>query len=355
MDLKELQKKISPVCLEASEASRHKWDSIAKPLKGLGYLEEMVTKIGGLTGDADVSLDKRCVLVMCADNGVVEEGVTQTDASVTALMAGNIRDHMSSVCLMAGHINVDAFAVDMGMNVRVEGVIDKHLGNGTNNMTNGPAMSPEQASKAIETGIELVREFKDKGYKIIATGEMGIGNTTSSSAMTACLLGLPVDLVTGRGAGLSDSGLKKKIDAIERAIRINKPDPSDPMDVLAKVGGFDIGAMAGLYIGGAIYRVPVVIDGLISSVAALTAKRLCPGCEAAMIPSHTSKEPAAEAVLKELGLYAPINAGLKLGEGTGAICMISLLDMALSVYKDSISFNNAGVEQYEDFSLKEEK
>ena len=187
LDIKEINRQIKPAFEDARLASEQKWDGIAKPLKGLGYLEEMVTKIAALTGDVNVSLKKRCVLVTCADNGVVAEGVTQTDSSVTAIMAGKIRDHMSSVCLMARTINVDPVSIDAGMLVRVPGTVDMHVADGTGNIAKGPAMSREQALQAIENGISLVKTYKDKGYDIIATGEMGIGNTTTSSAATAVL------------------------------------------------------------------------------------------------------------------------------------------------------------------------
>lgn len=175
---------------------------------------------------------------------------------------------------------------------------------------------------------------------------MGIGNTTTSSAVTAVLLGLPIEEVTGRGAGLSNEGLIRKLDAIHRAIEVNRPDAADPMDVLCKLGGFDIAGMTGIFLGGALYRVPVLIDGLISSVAALLAARLCPNARCAMLASHCSAEPAARQILQELGVHAVLDAGLKLGEGTGAVCMMPLLDMALAVYCDSAGFADAGVGQY---------
>ena len=175
---------------------------------------------------------------------------------------------------------------------------------------------------------------------------MGIGNTTTSSAVTAVLLGLPIEEVTGRGAGLSNEGLIRKLDAIHRAIEVNRPDAADPMDVLCKLGGFDIAGMTGIFLGGALYRVPVLIDGLISSVAAFLAARLCPNARCAMLASHCSAEPAARQILQELGVHAVLDAGLKLGEGTGAVCMMPLLDMALAVYRDSAGFADAGVGQY---------
>ncbi len=331
----------------AARQARAHWDAIAKPLNGLGRFEEMVVKIAALIGKPQVRVDKRAVVVLCADNGVVAEGVTQTDASVTAAMAGQIRDHRSSVCLMSASAHADVFAVDMGMLTCVDGVDGCHIADGTGNIAVGPAMSREQAGQAIAYGMELVKGYAQQGYELLATGEMGIGNTTTSSAVAAVLLNMPVETVTGRGAGLSDAGLRRKCAAITRAIEVNQPDHNDALDVLAKVGGFDIAGMVGIFLGGALYRVPVLIDGLISSISALIAARLCPNSRCAMLASHTSAEPAAAAILNELGLTAVLHAGMKLGEGTGAVCMMPLLDMALSVYHNSAAFADTGIEQYQ--------
>ena len=346
MDFHALNEKILPPDAAAEAAARAHWDGIAKPLRGLGALEDAVTRIAALTGNTSVEIQKRAVLVLCADNGVVCEGVTQTDASVTAIMAGEIARKHSSVCRMAAAANADVFAVDMGMLRRVDGVRDCHIADGTQNIAAGPAMTREQALAAIGHGIALVRECKDAGYQLLATGEMGIGNTTTSSAVTAVLLGLPIEAVTGRGAGLSNEGLVRKLDAIHRAIEINQPDASDPLDVLQKLGGFDIAGMTGIFLGGALYHVPILIDGLISSVSALIAARLCPNARCAMLASHCSAEPAAQQILAELGTPAVLYAGLKLGEGTGAVCMMPLLDLALAVYRGSAAFSDAGVGQY---------
>ncbi len=342
----DLNKQIPAPNEAAAAAAKTHWDSIAKPLNGLGELEETITRIAALTGSEDVRIDKRIVLVLCADNGVVAEGVTQTDASVTATMAGEIAKHRSSVCRMAAAAKADVIPVDMGILHRVPDVRDCHIANGTGNIAAGPAMSREQACLAILTGIDLVRECCAMGYQLIATGEMGIGNTTTSSAVASVLLGLPVETVTGRGAGLSDEGLKRKCAAIHKAIEVNHPQSGDALDVLAKLGGFDIAGMTGVFLGGAICGVPVLIDGLISSVAALIAAKLCPAARSAMIASHCSAEPAAQQILQELGLKAVLNAGLKLGEGTGAVCMMPLLDLALAVYHESAAFTDTGVEQY---------
>lgn len=342
-----LNQRIAPPDETAVRQAKAHWDGIAKPLDGLGRFEDMVVKIAALTGNPQVRLDKRAVVVVCADNGVVVEGVTQTDASVTATMAGQIRDHRSSVCLMSAAAGADVFAVDMGMLSRVDGVDGCHIADGTGNIAVGPAMSREQACQAIAYGMELVKGYAQQGYELLATGEMGIGNTTTSSAVASVLLGIPVETVTGRGAGLSDEGLRRKCSAIHRAIEVNQPDPEDALDVLAKLGGFDIAGMVGIFLGGALYRVPVLIDGLISSISALIAARLCPNSRCAMLGSHTSAEPAAAAILEELGLTAILHAGMKLGEGTGAVCMMPLLDMALSVYHNSAAFTDTGIEQYQ--------
>ncbi len=346
LDFQKLNAEIRGVDEAAAQGARAHWDGIAKPLNGLGHLEDAVVSIAALTGEPKVDIGKRAVVVFCADNGVVAEGVTQTDASVTATMAGQIRDHRSSVCLMAKGAGADVFAVDMGMLNHVDGVDGCHIADGTGNLAVEPAMTAEQAGKAIAYGMDLVKHYANQGYRILVTGEMGIGNTTTSSAVASVLLNMPVEQVTGRGAGLSDAGLVRKQEAIRRGIAVNRPDPEDALDVLAKVGGFDIAGMVGLFLGGALYRVPILIDGLISSVAALIAARLCPNSRAAMLASHTSAEPAAQAILDELGQTAILHAGMKLGEGTGAVCMLPLLDMALAVYHGSAAFADTGIDQY---------
>lgn len=348
MNFAELNEKIPLPDQGAAQAAQAHWDGIAKPLHSLGRLEEDIVKIAALTGEPEVTLEKRGVLVVCADNGVVQEGVTQSDSSVTAAIAGQIARKKSCVCRMAAQAGAEVMAVDVGMLTRVEGVTDRHVASGTGNIARGPAMTREQAIQAIQTGMDLVKGCREAGFQILATGEMGIGNTTTSSAVTAVLLGMPVEQVTGRGAGLSDEGLQRKVGAIRRALEVNRPDPRDPLDVLHKVGGFDIAAMVGIFLGGALYRVPILIDGLISSAAALIAARLCPRAKGAMLASHCSLEPAAQGILQELGLSAMLWAGLHLGEGTGAVCMLPLYDLALAVYHGSAAFSEAGVEQYQE-------
>ena len=348
MDFTRLNHQIILPSDSAAKQAKSHWDSIAKPIGSLGALEDTIIRIAALTGDPNVTLTRRAVLVFCADNGVVAEGVTQTGQEVTSIVAENMTRAESSVCRMAKVAHADVFPVDVGMVRDAPNVRNCKIARGTNNFTQGAAMTSEQAIQAIQTGMDLVGELKANGYCVIATGEMGIGNTTTASALASVLCNIAVEDATGRGAGLSDSGLQRKIDAIYRGIAVNQPDPKNAFDVLCKLGGFDIAAMAGAFLGGAVYRVPIIIDGVISAVAALIAYRLCPNSLQAMIPSHVSAEPVSKAIFAELGLHPMIHAGMRLGEGTGAVCMMPLLDMALAVYADMVSFSDIGVEQYKE-------
>ena len=333
---------------EARSAAHRQWASIAKPLDSLGLLETAVEDMAALTLNYKIDISNRALLLLCADNGVVDQGVTQTDYTVTAAVARNAGANRSSVCKMAQVANCRVVPVDMGMRDpgQIPGVLDRRVDNGTHDITEGPAMSRAQAEQAVLTGVELVEELKAQGAGLVATGEMGIGNTTTSSAVACALLNRPVAEMTGRGAGLSDQGLERKLWAIETALERNRPNPMDPLDVLSKVGGFDIAGMCGIYLGGALYRVPVMMDGFISTVAALCALRLCPEAGKAMFASHVSAEPAGHLILDALGKKPLITAGMRLGEGTGAVCAIPMLDMALSLYQDGTTFDGTGIEAY---------
>jgi nicotinate-nucleotide--dimethylbenzimidazole phosphoribosyltransferase len=348
MDYLALNNRIpGPDPVAAKQAKEH-WDGIAKPLGSLGLLEEAIIHIAGVTGNSQVRLDKRGVLVLCADNGVVCEGVTQSGSEVTRIVAENLTRKQTSVCHMAKAARAEVIPVDMGMATRLNSplLLDRHISDGTQNIAAGPAMTRDQAEAAIEAGIGLVRDCAENGYQILATGEMGIGNTTTSSAIAAVLLERPVRDVTGRGSGLSDDALERKIRVIEKAIDINKPDTTDALDVLMKLGGFDIAGMTGIFLGGALYKVPIIIDGIISSVSALLAARLCPAARYAMLPSHISGEPAGKMLLDALDLRPLITAEMRLGEGTGAVALLPLLDLALAVYHGSSSFADIGIEAY---------
>lgn len=346
--LKELTAQLTPPCEAARALAHRRWAACAKPLGSLGLLETAVEQIAALTACAQVCIEPRAVLVLCADNGVVAQGVTQTDSSVTAAVARSLALGRTSVCRMAAVARCSVVPVDMGIcNFAPEqGVLSRRIANGTQDISCGPAMTREQAARAVLTGIELVRGQQERGVRLLATGEMGIGNTTTSSAVASVLLGREPAEMTGRGAGLSNEGLVRKISAIERALRINRPDPADALDVMAKVGGFDIAGLCGIFVGGALYGVPVLMDGFISAVAALCAVRLCPGADKAILASHVSAEPAGRLVLDALGRAPLITAQMRLGEGTGAVAAIPLLDMACAVYAQSYTFEEGGIEAY---------
>ena len=276
-ELKTLLSGITPPDEAARAAAHAHWAGLAKPLGGLGALETLLEDAAALTGSAALDVSRRAVLVLCSDNGVVAQGVSQTDQSVTRAVAENLAARRTSVCQMARTAHCDVVPVDMGMaGDPVPGVADCRIAAGTADFTQGPAMTRAQAVEAVGRGIRLVQEQKAAGVQLLATGEMGIGNTTTSSAVAAVLLGQPVERMTGRGAGLSDEGLARKVDAICRGILRNKPDPTDPLDVLAKLGGFDLAGLCGVFLGGALEGVPVVMDGFISGVAALTVPRSLP-------------------------------------------------------------------------------
>lgn len=334
---------------QAMQSARDRWDAIAKPLHSLGKLEDMIVQIAGIRQTADFGLRPRCVLVFCADHGVVEEGVSQSGSEVTALVAESIVRGDANINHMASVSGTDVFAVDMGMLRDVEGTLCRKTRSGTANMASGPAMTYAQAEQSLQAGIDLVGEMKNRGYQMVATGEMGIGNTTAATAVVCALLSIPPEEITGRGAGLSDAGLQTKVNVIQKALSRNNPDPNDPIDVLAKVGGLEIAGMAGAFLGGMTYRIPVVIDGVISAAAALVAAKLCPQAKAYMLPSHMSREGAAPRILRQLGLEPILFADLALGEGTGAVALFPLLDMAHRVYGSPHTFGTLGMDAYTPF------
>ena len=337
-ELNQLLSTITPPDEAARAAAHTHWASLAKPLGGLGALETLLEEAAALTGTAQLDFSRRAVLV---------QGVSQTDQSVTRAVAENLAARRTSVCQMAKTARCEVVPVDMGMaGDSVPGVVNCRIAAGTQDFTQGPAMTRAEAIDAIAAGIALVRAQKAQGVQLLATGEMGIGNTTTSSAVAAVLLGQPIETMTGRGAGLSDEGLARKTDAIRRGIAVNTPDAADPLDVLAKLGGFDLAGLCGVFLGGALEGIPVLMDGFISGVAALCAVRLCPAAAKAVFASHCSSEPAARLVLEALGKAPLLTAGLHLGEGTGAVASIPLWDMALAVYDHCYSFAEGGITPY---------
>ena len=339
---------IAPADEGAAAKARARWNSIAKPIGSLGALEDAVVRIAALTGSEHVDLGKRCVVVLCADNGVVAQGVSQSGADVTQIIARNAARGISSINKMCEPASIDCIPVDVGMSAPVPDarMLDRRIAAGTADISAGPAMTREQALQAIRVGVELASDLADKGYNIIATGEMGIGNTTTSTAMTCAFTGLDPVTLTGPGAGLPADEVSRKAEVIARAIAVNAPDAHDPVDVLAKLGGFDIAAMCGVFLGGAARRIPVIIDGFISGVAAFCAWRMRPTSRTAMLASHLSAEPGARALLDRMELKPIIHAGMRLGEGTGAVCLVPLLDMALNLYKTGPTFADCGITTY---------
>ncbi len=328
------------------------WDRIAKPLDGMGRFESLTAQIGAILGAEEIDIDKKAVIIMCADNGIVAEGVSQSGQEVTAAVAAQMGRGDSSVGKMAVMIGADTIPIDIGINncELIPGVLDRKIRRGTRNFRKEPAMTREEAVRAIDTGIETVAVCKGKGYRILATGEMGIGNTTTSSAVTAALLKCKAEEVTGRGAGLCEEKLHQKRQIIAEAIEKYGLYGAEPFRVLETVGGLDIAGLVGICIGGAVYHMPVVLDGVISMAAALLAERLVPGTKNYLIPSHKGKEPAVEMLAKALGLEPVIDGELALGEGTGAVMMLSLLDMALCIYHGRTLFSDIKVKQYERYS-----
>lgn len=291
-ELKNRLKTITQPDEAARKAAHAHWASLAKPLGGLGDLEPLLEDVAALTGVPQFDFSKRAVLVLCADNGVIAQGISQSGSDVTRAVLQNLAQRKTSVCKMAETVHCGVIPVDMGIaGAPVDGVKNCRVRAGTDDFTACPAMSREDALQAIETGIELVREQKAQGIKLLATGEMGIGNTTTSAAVSCVLLGRAPEEMTGRGAGLSNDGLRRKIEVICKGITVNHPEKTDVIGVLSALGGLDIAGLCGVFLGGALENIPVIIDGFISSVAALCAARLCPTATKAMFASHVSAEP----------------------------------------------------------------
>ena len=349
MTLDETIQKIRPLCEDSMRAVERRFQTLAIPLGSLGLLEDAVVQLAGVQRTVKPAIERRAAVVFCADNGVVAQGVTQCGSEVTATVAENMNDGVSAVCLMSARLGIDVFPVDIGVarEVRGESIIRRKLMPGTYDMTERPAIPRDICVKAIETGIEMAAMCAEKGYRILCAGEMGIGNTTTTAAVTAAFLGLEPETVVGRGAGLSSEGLARKTESVRRALALHHPDPADPVDVLSKVGGLDIAGMAGLFLGGALCGVPVVMDGVISAVSALAAVRLCPLVNGYILPSHCSAEPAGARLLDALGAKPFLTTGMRLGEGTGAVAAVGLLDLALEVYHKMASFDDAGIEAYQ--------
>lgn len=335
---------ILPSNMQAVIKTQKRFDSIAKPLHGLGVFEDMVSKLAGICENLDFK--KKCTIVACGDNGIVARGVTQTESAVTAIVAGNIASGDATVAVMSRACGADVFPIDVGMTSQVETVPAFKTINGTRDFTQEMAMDKSDAIAAILVGMDAVKTAKKQGYNMVATGEMGIGNTTTSSGICAVLLGVDVESVTGKGAGLSDAGVKRKIEVIKAGVKKHNPNPADPIDILCKIGGLDIACMCGMFLGGGESGVAVVCDGFISAVSAVLAKMLAPNCVDYMLASHLSAEGGAKLLLENIGLTPVIHANMALGEGTGAVALFPLIDMAIAVLKEMPSFEDIKIEEY---------
>lgn len=352
MKPEDIKKQIQPASEEAKKRAKERWSHVAKPLGSLGLLEDAVVRIAGIQGQEKICIEKKALVIMCADNGVVEEQVTQTGQEVTAVVTENFTKGDSCACIMAERAGVDVFPVDIGVAGSLDGcggrypLVRRRVARGTRNFRREPAMTRQEAEKAIEEGICLAEELKNQGYHLLAVGEMGIGNTTTTSAAASVLLGLDPEVLTGRGAGLSDEGLERKLRVIREGIALHRPDPSDAVDVLSKVGGLDLAGLAGVFLGGAACRLPVVLDGVITAAAALAACSLCGHVSDYIIPSHVSAEPAGRLILEKLGLKAVIDGGMCLGEGTGAMAFVPMLSMAADIYLHMSTFEDIHIKEY---------
>ena len=330
----------------AQTEARGHVDRLVKPIGSLGALEDYAVRLSGIFGTLRWPALKKAVAVFAADNGVWEAGITTVPQSVTAMQAVNMTKGITGVNVLAAAAGADVRVYDVGIKGfgGHKGIINIRVGDGTNNIALGPAMDFTQAAAAIAHGIDAAEALHADGYRVVGCGEMGICNTTTSAAVVCALTGVDVQSVVGRGAGITDEQLEKKRDVVRRALEVNAPDSDDVMAVLSMLGGFDIAAMAGLYLGAAYKRMPVVIDGFISAAAALVAARLNPIAADYMFASHRSPEPGFAAAMDALGLYAPMSLGMRLGEGSGCPLMFHLLDAAAAMMRDMGTFDAASID-----------
>jgi nicotinate-nucleotide--dimethylbenzimidazole phosphoribosyltransferase len=341
-------KLIKPLDKAAMAAARSRQETLTKPPGSLGRLEELSIQLAGIQGKARPGIKDKAMIVMAGDHGVVAEKTGNWPQAVTAQMVENFLHSGAGINVLARQVGARIKIVDMGVATELKPnprLLSRKIGYGTRNMCLDPAMTTEQAVRSIEAGIDIVNAEADLGLDMVGTGDMGIGNTTASSAICAVMTGKPISAVTGRGTGLTDEQLAHKIEVINRALAVNHPDPTQPLDVLTKVGGFEIGGLAGVMLGAAVKRIPVVIDGFISGAAALIAAALAPPLKDFIIAAHVSAEAGHPALLRHLGLKPLLDLGMRLGEGTGAALGIYLAEAAARVLNEMATFAEAGVSE----------
>lgn len=344
--LEETLARIGPLDAQAMAAAAERQNNLTKPLGSLGRLEELSVRVAGIQGQARPRVDRKAIITMAGDHGVCAEGVSAYPPEVTPQMVYNFLRGGAAINALSRHVGARMVVVDVGVAVDMPAhpdLLSRKVAHGTANMAQGPAMTRAQAVQAIEAGIEVVENEVARGLDAVGTGDMGIGNTTASSAIVAAFTGEPVALLTGRGTGLNDDQLRQKIAIIERALAVNRPDPNDGLDVLAKVGGLEIAGLAGVILGAAANRVVAVVDGFISGAAALVAHALNPLAREYMVAAHLSVEIGHQMVMRRLGLVPLLDLNMRLGEGTGAALGISLVEASVRALNEMATFAEAGV------------
>ncbi len=347
MNYKEYLSAIKPVGRELENKIQSKLNNLTKPLGSLGRLEEIAKKYCLIRQTTSPILKNKVIFVLAGDHGIVEEGVSAFPQEVTQQMVFNFINGGAGINVLSKHIGAKVVVADLGVkgDIQNEQLKNKKVNQGTQNMAKGPAMTEEEAVQAIENGIDLAEEEINNGMDILGIGEMGIGNTTPASAITSAITGAPVENITGRGTGIDDKGLENKIEIIKKVLHINKPDKNDGLDVLLKVGGYEIGGMTGIILSAAKNNIPVIIDGFISSSAALIAYQLNPNIKDYLIASHQSVEKGHKIILDHLSLSPLLDLDLRLGEGTGSALGMSLVEAGIKIYNEMATFESAGVSE----------
>ena len=346
---------IEPLNEEAIKNAWKRLDSLTKPIGSLGEIENIIAKMAGITGKVHNKINKKNVVIMCGDNGVVEEGVSNCPKSVTATVTNNFTKDITGVYVLSKFAGSDITVVDVGVDVDFNNpkIVNKKIAYGTMNMMKGPAMTKEQTIKAIEVGIATVDDLVGKGYDLFGTGEMGVGNTTTSAAILSVFSGLELDMVVGKGSGITEEQYINKKRVIKKSIEFNKPDKNDVIDVLSKVGGFDIAGLCGCFLSAAKNRVPIVIDGFISSAAALCAYKLNPLVIGYIFASHLSAEPGAAFIMNEIGLKPMLNLNMRLGEGSGCPLAFNIIEAALFTMDNMGTFDEAALDSTKYIDIRE--
>jgi len=342
---------IPPIDVDAAKQAQVRQNNLTKPARSLGRLEEISIQLAGMKSDPLPDVSRKEVIIMAADHGVALEGISAFPAEVTPQMVLNFLNGGAAINVLARQAGAGVTVVDIGVaadfDPSLPGLLHRKVARGTRNMARGPAMTSAEAEQALACGMDVLAQIAEKGVDLIATGDMGIGNTTPSSAIVAVMTGLPVAKVTGRGTGIDDAGLAHKVQVIEQAIALNKPDPQDALDVLFKVGGLEIAGLAGVMIAAASRRIPIVVDGFISTAAAMIASGLVPDVRNYMFGAHQSVEIGHQAMHKYLGLIPLVNLNLRLGEGTGAVLAFNLIEAASRILREMATFAEAGVSSKE--------